>query len=63
MEHTLLETGERAWVVALDTEGLGGVEANQTYDARIFSLATLLCSHLVYNRYTCTYSNAFCVLL
>jgi len=33
----------------LDTEGLGGLEADQHYDTRIFSLATLLCSTLVYN--------------
>lgn len=44
-----LESGEPCWVLLLDTEGLGGLEADQHYDTRIFSLATLLCSTLVYN--------------
>ena len=44
-----LPSGEPCWVVVLDTEGLGGLEADQHYDTRIFSLATLLCSTLVYN--------------
>jgi len=29
--------------------GIGGVEADSKYDARIFSLAVLLCSTLIYN--------------
>ena len=41
--------GEKMWLITLDTEGLGGLEASQNYDARIFSLATLLCSDLMYN--------------
>lgn len=41
--------GETCWVLLLDTEGLGGLEADSQYDLRIFSLATLLCSTLVYN--------------
>lgn len=44
-----LSNGEDIWVLMLDTEGLGGLEASQQYDARIFSLATLLCSKLIYN--------------
>ena len=44
-----LPSGEPCWVVVLDTEGLGGLEADAHYDTRIFSLATLLCSTLVYN--------------
>ncbi|KAH8055083.1 GTPase [Aureococcus anophagefferens] len=44
-----LPSGEPCWVVVLDTEGLGGLEADQHYDTRVFSLATLLCSTLVYN--------------
>ena len=44
-----LPSGEQCWVVLLDTEGLGGLEADVHYDTRIFSLATLLCSTLVYN--------------
>ncbi|CAM9480361.1 unnamed protein product, partial [Heterosigma akashiwo] len=41
--------GAPVWCVVLDTEGIGGLEADSQYDARIFSLATLLCSTLVYN--------------
>ena len=44
-----LPNGETAWVLLLDTEGLGGLEADASYDLRVFSLATLLCSTLVYN--------------
>ena len=33
----------------LDTEGIGGLEANPDYDRRIFALACLLASSLVYN--------------
>ncbi|CAM6114295.1 unnamed protein product [Calypogeia fissa] len=36
-------------VVFLDTEGFYGEGATRSYDARIFALATLLSSHLVYN--------------
>ena len=42
-------TGETLALVFLDTEGLGGLEVDQKYDVQIFALATLLCSHLVYN--------------
>jgi len=44
-----LPNGEECWAVLLDTEGIGGLEADSHYDARIFSLSTLLCSTLVYN--------------
>uniref|UniRef100_K3XAM0 GB1/RHD3-type G domain-containing protein n=1 Tax=Globisporangium ultimum (strain ATCC 200006 / CBS 805.95 / DAOM BR144) TaxID=431595 RepID=K3XAM0_GLOUD len=44
-----MANGEEVWVLMLDTEGMGGLEASQQYDARIFSLATLLCSKLIYN--------------
>lgn len=44
-----LPSGEECMVVVLDTEGIGGVESNSQYDARIFSLALLLCSSLIYN--------------
>ncbi|OWZ24754.1 Guanylate-binding protein [Phytophthora megakarya] len=47
-KHTMAN-GEDVWVLMLDTEGMGGLEASQQYDARIFSLATLLCSKLIYN--------------
>ncbi|OQS01069.1 guanylate-binding protein, partial [Thraustotheca clavata] len=44
-----LASGEDCYVLMLDTEGLGGLEASAQYDVRIFSLATLLCSKLIYN--------------
>lgn len=46
---TLVSTGEKCSIIILDTEGIGGVEGDTKYDARIFSLAILLCSTLVYN--------------
>lgn len=48
-KRKLMQNGETCWVLLLDTEGLGGLEADSQYDLRIFSLATLLCSTLVYN--------------
>jgi len=45
----VLPNGETLNVVLLDSEGIGGTEASNQYDARIFSLATLICSTLVYN--------------
>ena len=44
-----LPSGAPCYVIVLDTEGIGGVEADSQYDARIFSLALLLCSTLIYN--------------
>jgi hypothetical protein len=44
-----LPSGEECYVIVLDTEGIGGTESNSQYDARIFSLALLLCSSLIYN--------------
>ena len=58
-----MPNGEDGYVLMLDTEGLGGVEANQQYDARIFSLATLLCSKLIYNRWVSFCSSDCCSLI
>lgn len=41
--------GSEVTVLFLDTEGFGATEAVPDDDARVFSLATLLCSLLVYN--------------
>ena len=41
--------GEKVNLIVLDTEGIGGTRATVEYDTRIFSLAVLLCSTLVYN--------------
>lgn len=35
--------------MVIDTEGLGGLEAETRYDARVFALSTLLCSTMIYN--------------
>lgn len=44
-----LPDGGTGALLVLDTEGLGGIEAEGQYDARIFALAALLCSTLLYN--------------
>jgi hypothetical protein len=40
---------EGGHIVLMDTEGLGGVEADSDYDTRIFSLSVLLSSEIIYN--------------
>jgi hypothetical protein len=41
--------GEKMQLLVLDTEGIGGTKSSSEYDTRIFSLAVLLCSTLIYN--------------
>eukprot|EP00946_MAST-07B_sp_MAST-7B-sp1_P005284 g5284.t1 len=41
--------GEKMQLLVLDTEGIGGTKSTSEYDTRIFSLAVLLCSTLIYN--------------
>ncbi|XP_023225373.1 guanylate-binding protein 2-like [Centruroides sculpturatus] len=41
--------GERLSVVFLDTEGFAANNVSENYDAKIFSVATLLSSYLLYN--------------
>lgn len=36
-------------IVLMDTEGFYGEDATRSYDARIFAMATLVSSHLIYN--------------
>lgn len=36
-------------VVIIDTEGLGAFNEDDNHDNKIFLLALLLCSHLIYN--------------
>lgn len=48
MSRRLLDGSECA-VVLLDTEGIGGLEADSHYDTRIFALSALLAGSLVYN--------------
>jgi len=37
-------------IYIMDSEGLGGVDKNQNYDTKIFTLAVLLSSFLVFNQ-------------
>eukprot|EP01036_Dinobryon_divergens_P043681 gene43681-58183_t len=48
-----LSSGEVSQILVLDTEGLGSAEADADYDARIFILALLLSSLLIYNSVGC----------
>ena len=41
--------GEDVSLIVLDAEGLGGTGASNHHDARVFALAVLLCSKLIYN--------------
>jgi hypothetical protein len=36
-------------LVIIDTEGLGAFDEDDNHDTKIFLLALLLCSHLIYN--------------
>lgn len=36
-------------VIIIDTEGLGAFDEDDNHDTKIFLLALLLCSHLIYN--------------
>lgn len=44
-----LADGSECAAVVLDTEGIGGLEADAQYDTRIFALSTLLAGTLLYN--------------
>jgi hypothetical protein len=37
-------------IYIMDSEGLGGVDKNQNYDVKIFTLAVLLSSFMIYNQ-------------
>lgn len=41
--------GEEIDVIVMDSEGLGATEQTEHHDTEVFSLATLLCSVLVFN--------------
>ena len=43
------ESGEKLNVIVIDTEGIGGMDEDNNHDMRIFTLALLLSSYLVYN--------------
>ena len=42
-------TGEAVSLIVLDTEGLGSPSVSDQHDARVFALATLLSSKIIYN--------------
>eukprot|EP00742_Colponemidia_sp_Colp-10_P005375 GILJ01005743.1.p1 GENE.GILJ01005743.1~~GILJ01005743.1.p1 ORF type:complete len:749 (-),score=118.36 GILJ01005743.1:66-2312(-) len=44
-----LPSGEKLTILLMDTEGLGAIDQDQNHDSRIFSLATLLSSFMIYN--------------
>lgn len=43
------EEGEQVNVIVIDTEGMGGLDEDNSHDMRIFSLAVLLSSYFLYN--------------
>jgi hypothetical protein len=43
------DDGEQINVLVIDTEGIGGLDEDNSHDMRIFSLAVLLSSYFVYN--------------
>lgn len=45
---TDLKANDNSTIVLLDTEGFFGTNISEVYDARIFAVATLLSSHLIY---------------
>lgn len=47
---TIEKEGEIFDIYIMDSEGLGGVDKNQNYDVKIFTLAVLLSSFLIYNQ-------------
>eukprot|EP00347_Sterkiella_histriomuscorum_P012206 403369487 len=47
---TIEKDGEIFDIYVMDSEGLGGVDKNQNYDIKIFTLCVLLSSFLIYNQ-------------
>ena len=47
--HIKAHNGEEFDVLIMDTEGIGAIDEDQNHDTRIFLLATLLSSLLIYN--------------
>jgi len=47
---TIEKDGEIFDIFLMDSEGLGGVDKSHNYDVKIFTLAVLLSSFLVYNQ-------------
>ena len=49
MKKVLNQAGEEISVVFIDTEGLNDLGNKKEHDTRIFMLALLLSSHMIYN--------------
>lgn len=47
---TIEKDGEVFDIYVMDSEGLGGVDKNQNYDTKIFTLTVLLSSFFVFNQ-------------
>jgi len=47
---TIEKDGEVFDIYVMDSEGLGGVDKNQNYDTKIFTLTVLLSNFLVFNQ-------------
>eukprot|EP01126_Amoeba_proteus_P057462 TRINITY_DN7313_c0_g1_i14.p1 TRINITY_DN7313_c0_g1~~TRINITY_DN7313_c0_g1_i14.p1 ORF type:complete len:811 (+),score=183.63 TRINITY_DN7313_c0_g1_i14:473-2905(+) len=45
----LTQPGTEGTIILVDTEGLGSIQQDQTYDSKIFSLTILLSSFFIYN--------------
>jgi hypothetical protein len=43
------KNGKKIYYILIDTEGIGSIQQDQTYDAKIFSLTLLLSSYFIYN--------------
>ena len=43
------ENGEKLNVILVDSEGMGGLDEDNNHDSRIFTLAMLLSSFMIYN--------------
>lgn len=44
-----MKNGKKIYYILIDTEGIGSIQQDQTYDAKIFSLTLLLSSYFIYN--------------
>ncbi len=49
LDGPIMENGKPLPVIVIDTEGLGSMDATNTHDTRIFSMALLLSSLFIYN--------------
>jgi hypothetical protein len=43
--------GDKINVIVIDTEGIGALDEDSNHDTKVFSLAVLISSLFIYNRY------------